>query len=185
MDLEQEEFLIGKVKSQGEAFGELYDAYYPQIFGYILKRTANIPLAQDITSDVFFTALKNIDQFHWRGIPFSSWLYRIAANEIADNFKKNRRQQAAVEAMSDPADISNASTESEFAQAEEELNQHQEFLALHGNILKLSLKYQEVIVLRFFEDKPINEIAAILGKPEGTVKSLLHRGLEKLRTLME
>ncbi len=61
---------------------------------------------------------------------------------------------------------------------------HEDFLALHRSIAQLPLKYQEVITLRFFEDNQIHEISEILGKPEGTVKSLLHRGLEKLREMM-
>ncbi len=66
-----------------------------------------------------------------------------------------------------------------------QLQRHGEFLRLHQSICRLSLKYQEVITLRFFENKGVKEIGEILGKREGTVKSLLHRGLEKLRKLME
>ena len=73
----------------------------------------------------------------------------------------------------------------EVIEAEEELRRHEDFLLLHENIAKLSIKYQEAITLRFFENKQIKEIAEILGKREGTVKSLLHRGLEKLKKLME
>ena len=63
------------------------------------------------------------------------------------------------------------------------VKKYDEYIVLHENISRLSIKYQEVIVLRFFEDKPVKEIGEILGKSEGTVKSLLHRGLEKLAKL--
>ena len=66
-------------------------------------------------------------------------------------------------------------------EAQEKLEKHQDFLKIQKEIVKLSIKYQEVITLRFFEKKKIKEIAKILDKKEGTVKSLLHRGLEKLR----
>ncbi len=68
---------------------------------------------------------------------------------------------------------------------EEELHKHEEFLSVHENISKLSFKYQEVVTLRYFEHKHLKEIGVILGKSEGTVKSLLHRALKKLRKLME
>ena len=185
MNLEQEKALVERAKGDTKAFGELYEQYYSRIFGYILRRTASIEVAQDVTSEVFFKALKNLGQFHWRGVPFSSWLYRIATNEIADYFRKSKSWQFSLEEVSNPISFSNPSTETELLQAEAELKRYEDFLALHENVSKLPLKYQEVIVLRFFEAKQLKEIGEIMGKREGTVKSLLHRGLEKLRRLME
>ena len=65
--------------------------------------------------------------------------------------------------------------------SEDEMKSHQKYLSLHRHIATLPLKYQEVITLRFFEKKKIGEIEKIVGKKEGTVKSLLHRGLESLK----
>ena len=185
MNLEQEIALVERAKNDPKAFGELYDEYYPKIFGYILKRTANIEVAQDVTSEVFFKALKNIGKFRWRGVPFPSWLYRIATNEIANSFKGDRRRRALTEEFSESVNLSSPSPDVEIAQAQEELNKHEEFLALHEAISKLPIKYQEVITLRYFENKQLSEIGDILGKKDGTVKSLLHRGLERLRILTE
>ena len=183
MDLSEEKELVEKAQRDPEAFGELYDQYYSPIFGYVLKRVANIEIAQDITSEVFFKALKNLGQFHWQGISFSFWLYRIAANQTIDYFRKNGHKTISLEEFGELA--ANVDIPSESLRAEEELERHQDFLTLHENISKLTIKYQEVITLRFFEDKQIKEIAQILGKREGTVKALLHRGVEKLRKLME
>ena len=177
--------LVERAKNDKQAFAELYDRYYSQIFGYVLRRTADIEIAQDVTSQVFFKALKNIGQFHWRGVPFSSWLYKIAANEIANSFRERKRRRAYFEENPDVIETSNSSPENELAQAEEELRKHEEFLSVYENISKLSFKYQEVITLRYFEHKHLKDIGVILGKSEGTVKSLLHRGLKKLRKLME
>ena len=185
MDLEQEKELVERAKKNTKAFGELYDQYYSQIFGYILRRTASIEIAQDVTSDVFFKALKNLVQFCWHGLPFASWLYRIATHEIANYFRKSKQQQLSLKEVANSISISSASAEAELLEAEAELKRHEEFLALHENISKLSAKYQEVITLRFFENKKVKEIGEILGKREGTIKSLLPRGLEKLRKLME
>jgi RNA polymerase sigma-70 factor (ECF subfamily) len=185
MDLIEEKELVARARRDPEVFGRLYDQYYSQIFNYILRRVANIEIAQDITSEVFLKALKNLGQFHWRNVPFSSWLYRIATNQVTDYFRRGKHEMFSLEEISEPITPSDSSVEIEVLEAEKELRRHEDFLLLHENIAKLSIKYQEAITLRFFENKQIKEIAEVLGKREGTIKSLLHRGLEKLRELME
>ncbi len=179
MNLKEDKELIKEAKRNPEVFGELYDKYYSRIFSYTLKRTANLEIAQDITSETFFKALKKLWQFRWRNIPFSSWLYRIASNEIANYFRKNKYKPISLEKIPEPITVSNPSIE--ILEAEQELKKHQDFLMLRKEISKLPIKYQEVITLRFFEKKQIKEIAEILGKRGGTIKSLLSRGLEKLK----
>lgn len=124
-------------------------------------------------------------RFRWRGVPFSAWLYRIAGNEIANTFRRDKRERTHLLETLKTDPLSDATPEAEVAQAEGQLLRHEEFLALHESISRLPLRYQEVITLRYFEDRQLKEIAAILGKSEGTVKSLLHRGIAKLRILME
>ncbi len=175
---EKEKELVEKAKKDPEAFSLLYEKYYSQIFGYILKRTANIEDTKDITSNTFIKALKNLWTFKWKGISFSSWLYRIASNEIV-NFYRKRRRLVPLEKISEPPSFTTPLEE--ITKAQRELEKYKEFLELHEKISKLPPKYQEVIVLRFFEKKKIKEISEILGKKEGTVKSLLHRAIKKLR----
>ena len=184
MDLIEEKELVERARRDPEVFGKLYDQYYSQIFNYILRRVANLEIAQDLTSEVFFKTLKNLGQFHWRNVPFSSWLYRIAINQITDYFRKGKHEMFSLEEIPDSITPSNPSFD-EVLEAEEELRRHEDFLLLHENISKLPIKYQDVITLRFFENKQIKEIGEILGKREGTIKSLLHRGLKKLKKLME
>lgn len=185
MDLEQEKALVQKAQEDIKAFGELYDEYYARIFNYVLRRTASLESAQDITSEVFFKALKNIKRFRWRGISLSSWLYRIATHETANYFRNNKRVQHDTEAAFNTTNMANPSAEAEIIEAEAELKRNEEFLVLHANISRLSVKYQEVLTLRFFENKPLKEIGKILDKREGTIKSLLHRALKQLRKLMD
>jgi len=185
MTLDDEKILVERAKSDKEAFAELYDKYCSQILGYVIRRTSNIEVAQDVTSQVFFKAYKNIGHFHWQGISFSSWLYRIAANEIANYFRDTKRRQIYSNKDPDEIEASDSSPQDELTQAEEDLRKHEEYLSLHENLSKLSIKYQEVITLRYFERKHLKEIGEILDKSEGTVKSLLYRGLNNLRKLME
>ncbi len=183
MNLENERELVEKAKKDPQAFSKIYDFYYPQIFGYVLKRVANVEVAKDITSETFFKCLKNIEKFKWKGISFSSWLYKIASNEIANYFRKGKYKAISFEKISEPAFDSNPSIE--IIEAEEKLKKEEDFLKLHQKIKKLPQIYQETIVLKFFEKKKIKEIGEILGKSEGAVKSLIHRGIEKLRKMME
>ena len=187
MNPNDEKDLIKKAQKEPEVFGKLYDKYYPQIFGYILKRVADLEIAQDITSETFFKALKNLWKFRWKNISISSWLYRIANNEIANYFRKNKKYSISLDKLKEkgfePFALHNP--EAEFLKAQKELKKHQDFLEIQEKIAKLPIKYQEVIILRFFERKKIKEISEILGKKEGTIKSLLHRGLEKLKDLIE
>ena len=183
MDLNEEKELIKQAQKDPEVFAKLYDEYYPKIFGYTLKRVANFEIAQDITSETFFKALKKLWQFRWRNISFSAWLYRIANNEIANYFRRNKYKPVSLDKVPKPIAVHNPETE--ILEAEQELKKYQDFLKIQEKILKLPIKYQEVIALRFFEKKKIKEICEILGKKEGAVKSLLHRGLEKLKNLVE
>ena len=181
MELPEEETLVEQAKSDMQAFGVLYDAYYGKIFSYALRRVADVPLAQDITSEVFLKALHGISRFRWQNLHFSAWLYRIAGNEIADSFRSSRRERILSAELTHSLDDVTDAAEAEVARLECELREQAEFLSMQKAISNLSAKYQEVISLRYFEMKQLHEIGEILGKKEETVKTLLYRGLDKLR----
>jgi RNA polymerase sigma-70 factor (ECF subfamily) len=179
-----EKELVAQARHCPKAFGRLYEQNYPAILNYCMRRTGDVELAQDITAETFVKALKNIRRFEWRSISFSAWLYRIAGNELASYFRKKSYKAVSLDYLRESQGLEPVSLhelEDELIAAQEKLARHQEFLACRQQVSKLPLKYQEVIALRFFAGKSLKEIAEILGKPEGTVKSLLHRGLERLR----
>ena len=181
---EFEENLVKRAKKDPEAFGLIYDKYYQPIFGYILRRTANVALAEDLTAQTFLKALKSLWRFRWQNVPISAWLYRIATNEVNSYYRKKKSfKNVSLEKAKNLK--SNVNLLEEVQKAEEELQKEKEFLLLHQKIAKLKPKYQTVITLRFFEKKKISEIAQILGKPEGTIKAQIHRALEQLRKLLE
>jgi len=184
MDLSEEKELVRQAQKAPDAFAKLYDHYYPKIFGYVLRRTVNLEAAQDITSETFVKALRKLWQFRWRNVSFSAWLYKIATNEINQYFRQAEyRKSASLEELQEQGfePMSPHDPESELVEAQEKLKQYEDFLEIQEKIVRLPAKYQEVITLRFFEQKQIKEIAEILGKREGTIKSLLHRAVEKLR----
>jgi RNA polymerase sigma-70 factor (ECF subfamily) len=183
----EESELIQKAKTDPHAFGILYEQNYARIFGYVYRRTLNWETAQDITSEVFIKAFKNIRRFRWTNISISAWFYRIATNETNMYFRKGRYVSVSLEALMerngfDPPDPQ--TTAKERSRIERELRQYEDFLLIRSKIKELPVKYQEVITLRYFEQKSIREIAEILGKREGTIKSLLSRGIEKMKNLL-
>lgn len=188
VDLKTEQQIIKKAQLNPSHFGEIFDTYYSAIFSYSLRRVANPAVAQDITAETFYKALSNIHKFEWQGISISHWLYRIATNELRMYFRKSKRQSHSLNLMSerigfDPIDEQNLSDEID--EVQKALERSHEYLRAQKLLVTLPVKYQEVIALRFAENKKLSEIASILDKKEGTVKSLLARGLRLLRKRME
>jgi RNA polymerase sigma-70 factor (ECF subfamily) len=178
-----EQELLKRIKKDPQAFACVYDEHYNSIFSYVFRRLGNYEQARDITAETFLKAFQNIHRFEWRNIPLSAWLYRITNNEINLYFRKSKYAPTLVTDLKFYEQLPyEPGIETEKAAMEKSLAESQEFFSLQQQLMSLNLKYQEVIALRFFENKSINEIAAILKKKEGTIKSLLSRGLEKLRT---
>ena len=137
MNLEQEKHLIERAKNSSEAFGELYDMYYDRIFGYALRRSADIDSAKDITSEVFFKALKNIGKFRWHGVPFSHWLYRIANREIIDHHNKRKRESNYEKRVN----LDNRGFRQESTEYQGNIKAYDDYLDLHKYLSRLSSKY--------------------------------------------
>ena len=183
MTIEEEKELLERIKDDPQAFGILFDIHYRRIFGYIFRRTADYDLSRDLASETFLKAFFHVKDFEPRGISISFWLYRIATNEINAHYRRLPFFAVSLFTLRDQGielpDATNFLEERE--SLEEELAKHEEYLAIVAALKTLSVRYQEVLSLRYFEDKSIKEIAVIVEKPEGTVKSLLSRGIEKLK----
>jgi len=181
--------LIERAKVDHEAFGALFERHFDPIFGYIARRTGDYDAARDLTSETFLKALKNVSRYRVTDVPVSAWLYAIATNEIRLYFRRGRRAPLSLDQLSADAGLDVPSwselASSERESADLELERTQEFARVQRALLEIPIKYQEVIALRFFEEKSIAEVAAILEKPEGTVKSLLSRGLARLREILK
>lgn len=151
-----------------EGFAALYEENFERVYAFVARRVRNRHDAQDITADVFQRALANIGRFEWRGAPFAAWLYRIAANAVADHMRKSSRETAIVE-----DDIAAA-----------ELERVEERATLFRSVHRLPPEQRRVIVMRFAEGKSIREVAGEIGKTEGAVKQLQWRALQALRAQM-
>ena len=174
--------LLDSIKKNPDNFSELFKLYYKPIFGYILRRTGNFDDTVDITSDTFFNAFRNINKFSYKGISIKVWLYRIATNEVNMYFRNKQKYNLVFKSVDfENKDAFNSLLYEDRKEMETELHKHDQYLLVLISLKSLSIKYQEVISLRYFEGKENKEIAEILNINEGTLKSLLSRGLEKLR----
>ena len=157
------------------AISALYRRHVQAIYRYIYYRVGDASTADDLTAEVFLRAIEGLPDYEPRGVPFAAWLYRIAQARVADHF---RREQRAVEA---PLREDRPSGEDSLLTQVEGSLYHQELWAA---IRELTPDQAQVIVLKFVEGLSNAEVAHILGKTEGAVKSLQHRALNALQRLM-
>jgi RNA polymerase sigma-70 factor (ECF subfamily) len=181
----EEELIQRAINLDPRAFGKLYDCYYPRIFGYVYRITGDYALACDVTSETFLKAWVKIGAFRWKGISISSWFFRIATNELNQYF---RRKKYRPQLLSDhfPGGWTTAQEPSDPDQDQPmlRLERLEAYRKIHALLKTLPPVYQEVIALRYFEELSIPELSQILHKKQGTVKSLLSRGLQRLKKLM-
>jgi RNA polymerase sigma-70 factor (ECF subfamily) len=187
MNLSEEQHILETSRTDPSRFAPVYDAFYPRIFGYVFRRTGNYHLARDITADTFLKAVLKLPAFEWRGVSILSWLFQIATNELRMYFRRHTYESAVFSQLPDQFILDrhlHQVFEQERLELEFQYEQYREFLDVQKALLELPLRYQEVISLRYFEQKSIAEIALILAKKEGTVKSLLSRGIERITRIV-
>ncbi len=176
--------LLNEIKSNAAVFSELFKLYYKPVFGYVLRRTGDFDDTADITAETFFKAFKNISNFSYSGISVKVWLYRIATNEVNLYYRKKKRHNSIFERLRlEDKELFSKYLEEDRKEYEAELQKNDQFLMILKELKLLPVRYQEVISLKYFEGKDNKEIADILNIKEGTLKSLLSRGLEKLRKI--
>jgi len=174
--------LLRNIRENPERFSKLFRLYYQPIFGYIIRRTGDFDDTADIASDTFLKAFRHINNFRYTGISVKVWLYRIATNEINLYFRNKQKHNSIFDRIiTEDKVIFNNYLADDRKEIEAEFKKHDQFLLVLKELKTLPLKYQEVIALKYFEGKENKEIAEILNINEGTLKSLLSRGLEKLR----
>jgi RNA polymerase sigma-70 factor (ECF subfamily) len=167
----EERLLVEAAQRDPSRFAELYEAHVHRIYAYVVRRVRDRHEAEDVTSEVFHQALANLGRFEWRGVPFAAWLFRIAANAIADRAKRAGRERPTGHLEAHPV-------------ADPALEQIDARARLFRMVDELPGDQRRVIVMRFTEEKTIREIAGELGRSEGAVKQLQLRGLEGLRARM-
>lgn len=165
----EERLRIEAAQRDPTRFAELYEAHFERVYAYAVRRVRNRQEAEDVTAEVFHQALANLGRFEWRGVPFAAWLFRIAANAIADRGKRAARERGSPLPKLEPEP------------ALERIEQH---ARLYRLVRDLPQDQRRVIEMRFTEEKTIREVAAELGRSAGAVKQLQFRAVQSLREHM-
>ena len=160
-----------------DAFGMLYDHYHVSVYRFVYYRVGSVALAEDLTSECFFRALRSMGSFRWQGKDFGAWLMTIARNLTTDHFKAGRtRLEYATEDMS-PHD---GATEGPEGAVLASLTNE----ALLAALKELPHEQQECLIMRFLQGLSIAETAQVLGRSDGAVKQLQLRGVRNLAKLL-
>jgi RNA polymerase sigma-70 factor (ECF subfamily) len=160
-----------------EALEELYLIHFDRIYSYLHMSVGNRHDAEDLTTQTFLKMLESIGKFRFQAAPFSAWLFRIAHNLAMDHFRASRRWQPE-EDVPEPHGVEQVSAEEEAFQS---IGRKSMLELIDG----LSHEQQQVLTLKFVFNFGNGEVATILGKTEGAIKSLQHRALVSLQKQIE
>jgi RNA polymerase sigma-70 factor (ECF subfamily) len=171
-EIRQEYEILNSSRKNPKAFGELYEKYFDRIFNYIFRQTDDEDLTADLCSQTFLIALKNLDRYEFRGVPYSAWLYKIASNEVNKHYRKKKKTKIfSIEELRIRELMEQVNTD-----WDEEVIQR-----LMNYLKDLPTEMLEVLELRFFEDKDFKEISFILDITESGAKMRTYRALDRLR----
>ncbi len=163
---------VERAKTDPTAFGELYDRYSARIYRFVRSRIHDDGLAEDVTADVFMSALRGIKNYQDQGRPFSCWLYRIAANAVASHYRNRRPQLSLDDAIAVPA------LETDPA---DEVVARDRARAVWQAIDRLPPQQRAAMILKFSDDLTMEDIGAVLGKSSAAAKLLIYRAVQRLR----
>lgn len=168
-ELEAERLLIEAAQRDRAAFAPLYERYVDQIFAYAHTLTRNRELAEDVTASTFAKAIEDLPRFEWRGVPYSAWLYRVAANLVA---RQARRPPWSELDSHQPVDDASPELIAE---------RHSREAEVRAAVSRLPDAQRQAVLLRFGGDLRNREIAEIMERSEGAVKLLTFRAMTTLR----
>lgn len=176
LDPERERALVARSRSDGAAFGELYDFYLPRIHGFIARRVGERSVAEDLTAATFERALNAVRRDDFRNDAFGAWLYRVATNVVVDHVRSGRRTvRLGADGEPGPIGDERAARMLEAAVERDELRRAMGRLAEH---------HRRALALRFVDDLDADEAAAVMGCSRATFAVRLHRALTALRGAM-
>lgn len=169
--------LVRKLRQRDtEACRELIRRHHRAVHGYLRHMGADEATAEDLTQETFTRAWQSVDRLRAAG-SLRAWLLRIARNEFLQLLRRARPATRGLTALSGTADPGPG--------GHEVAATHERDFLLRRAVRSLDMEQREVIALHYFEDLSLREVGAVLGIPQGTVKSRLHRALGRLRELLE
>lgn len=177
-----DEELIALTIENQDFFSCLVDRYTEKLTRYIMRISASTREdAEDLLQEIFVKAYRYINDFD-QGLKFSSWIYRIAHNQVISQWRKTKSRPQVIKFEADEDFLKFIANDEDLALDTERKFESEEVREL---INELDEKYREVLVLKFIEGKDYKEISDILKKPLGTVATLINRAKKQLKKIIE
>jgi len=167
------EIIDGCRAGRQDSFNKLVDMYSGRFFGYFLRLTGNRAISNDLLSELFLRIVEKIGSF--KDGSFEKWLFTIASNIFHDYLRQKQRQQRLIKGKTEQL-----LEKKPALSADTEMSDKR-----HQAPGRLDAETAELLMLRFFSELSFKELAEMRNEPIGTTLSKVHRGLKKLRELME
>jgi len=169
------QIIIGCKNGDAQCFSQVVDMYATRCYGYFYRLTGNNDVSDELLSELFVKLVEKIRSY--KGGSFESWLFKIATNIFHDHLRSKQRRKKLLEVRQEQ--LESDLTEPKQSDDNGQIDQ------LQIRLGKLDAETQELIMLRFYSQLSFKEIAKMRSEPIGTTLAKLHRGLKKLRELME
>ena len=166
--------ITGCKRGDDECFSRLVDEYAGRCYGYFYRLTGDRSISDDLLSELFVKLVEKIGSY--RGGRFESWLFKVASNIFHDWLRDKQRRRRLLELQKDKLESETTGTKRSDSEKVDNLQRQ---------LGKLDADTRELIMLRFYSQVSFKEMAEMRSEPIGTALSKLHRGLKKLRELME
>jgi RNA polymerase sigma-70 factor (ECF subfamily) len=175
---ESESRLLARAQAyDADALTELYRRHADGLFRYIYFRIRDRAAAEDLVGDVFVKAIEDLPGYREIGRPFEAWLYAIARARVIDYYRRQSVRRTAV--------LNEHLLAAPEEQPDQQLIERDDAQRARAALDHLTEEQQQVVSLRFYVGRSLAEVAALMGKTEGSVKSLQHRALASLRRMLE
>jgi len=176
-EVDEEHLLKAAQDGDLEAFGQLYEIYAPRVFRYLFARLDDRLDAEDLTEDVLLRVWEALPGYRWRGLPFGSFVFRVARNALIDHYRRSSRKDQ-------PLNLDEGQVAAPGADPAQRMVENLEHAEVRRVLLSLQEDYRNVLSLRFLAELTPPEIARAMDRTEGAVRVLQHRALKALRKLI-
>ncbi|MFA6513937.1 MAG: sigma-70 family RNA polymerase sigma factor [Patescibacteria group bacterium] len=176
-----DEELVNIILENQNTFSCVVNRYKDKLLRYIRRiSSSNLEDAEDILQNIFIKVYLNLNEFDG-SLKFSSWIYRIAHNEVIDNYRKKKARPQLIDIDIKDSQIKELAGDTNIIEEISRLELKQNISAA---IDELDLKYQEIIILKYIEEKDYQEISDIIKKPLGTVASRMNKAKAELKKIL-
>jgi len=166
--------IAGCKRGDAQCFAHVVDMYSSRCYGYFYRLTGNNDISDELLSELFVKLVEKVGSY--KGGSFEGWLFKIASNIFHDYLRSKQRQKKLLETRK---------TQLDFEVGEDKRSGGEQIDRLQKQLARLDRDTKELIMLRFYSQLSFKEIAHMRSEPIGTTLAKMHRGLKKLRGLME